>query len=94
MLPVVEPDGRRTGRQAVILFGAPTLWSADSDARQHHWLDGFLIAPVPRLECFGFSAWFMILARRLVGSRALLRIHHVPANSLWAAMILNHFSAS
>jgi protoheme IX farnesyltransferase len=89
MLPVIEPDGRRAGRQA-LLFAAALL--PVSLAPTFVGLSGwsyFWIAAALSTALFGLSARFAV-TRTDVSARWLFfgSITYLPL--IWAAMILNH----
>jgi protoheme IX farnesyltransferase len=89
MLPVIEPDGRRTGRQA-LLFAAALL--PVSLAPTFVGLSGwsyFWIAAALSTALFGLSVRFAA-TRSDVSARWLFfgSITYLPL--IWAAMILNH----
>jgi protoheme IX farnesyltransferase len=89
MLPVIEPDGHRTGRQA-LLFAAALL--PVSLAPTFVGLSGwsyFWIAAALSTALFGLSAKFA-LTRSDVSARWLFfgSITYLPL--IWASMILNH----
>jgi protoheme IX farnesyltransferase len=89
MLPVIEPDGRRAGRQA-LLFAAALL--PVSLAPTFVGLSGwsyFWIAAALSTALFGLSVRFAV-TRTDVSARWLFfgSITYLPL--IWAAMILNH----
>ena len=80
MLPVIEPDGRRTGRQALLYAAAllPVSLVADARRRERHarisgsrWCSALaLLALAVRVRG---------VAHRRRGAAAVLRIDHLPA---------------
>jgi heme o synthase len=89
MLPVIEPDGRRTGRQALLFAAAllpvsllPTFVGLSG------WIY-FAIAIVLSTALFGLSVRFAV-TRSEISARWLFfgSITYLPL--IWATMILNH----
>ena len=89
MLPVVEPDGRSTGRQAVIyavllvpVSLAPSFVGVSGSAY-------FWIALVLGAALIGLAARFA-LARNERSARALFFGSIIYLPLIWTAMIVNH----
>ena len=89
MLPVIEPDGRRAGRQAVLYAAAllpvslvPTLVGVAGAVY-------FAVGAGARPGAAGARGAFRGDAHRATGARAVLRLDHLPAARLGSSMIAN-----